>query len=134
MDEEAVLQLLEAGKLPERGLPHADHVRLAWYCVRQQPVLSALSRVRNALMQAARGAGRPERYHETVTVAYVLIIAERLGSARDAPWEVFAASNPDLLTYEPSVLARFYTKETLASDRAREAFVIPDRDVRQAGC
>jgi hypothetical protein len=134
MDEEALLQLLEAGKLPERGLPHADHVRLAWYCLRQQPVLSALSRIRNALLQAARGAGRPERYHETMTVGYVLIIAERLGNARDAPWEVFAASNPDLLTSEPSVLARFYTRETLESDQARKAFVMPDRDVRQAAC
>lgn len=47
----------------------------------------------------------PGLYHETITVAFVLIIAERLGDARDLAWTDFAASNPDLLVWKPSVLA-----------------------------
>jgi hypothetical protein len=127
MDEESLLQTLEAGNLPHGGLPHVDHVRLTWHCLRQEPLLLALCRVRNALLRAATAAGRPERYHETVTVGYVLLIAERLGNEPDAPWEVFAARNSDLLTARPSVLARFYSDETLASERARDTFVMPDR-------
>ena len=42
-------------------------------------------------------------------------------------WEEFAASNPDLMTWRPSVLERYYTPETLGSDLARRAFVLPDR-------
>jgi hypothetical protein len=128
MDEEALIQTLEAGRIPEGGLPHAAHVRLAWHCLRQQPLLLALSRVRHALRCAAAAAGRPERYHETVTVGYVLLIADRLADARHLSWELFAARNQDLLVDKPSLLARFYTDETLASEQARTVFVAPDRD------
>ena len=50
---------------------------------------------------------------------------ERLG--RDRVWEEFAASNPDLLTWRPSVLERYYTPEALGSDLARRVFLLPDR-------
>jgi hypothetical protein len=130
MNEEALIQALESGEIPPGGLPHADHVRLAWYCLRQQPLLTALSRVRHVLQCAAAAAGRPERYHETVTVGFVLLIAERLAGARELSWDVFAVRNPDLLAWTPSLLARFYTEETLASERSRTVFVMPDRDQR----
>jgi hypothetical protein len=129
MDEEALIRTLEAGTVPDGGLPHADHVRMAWYCLRRQPLLLALSRVRNALQRAAAGRGQPERYHETITVAFVLVIADRLADARELSWDAFAARNPDLLDWKPSVLARFYTEETLDSERARQVFVPPDRVV-----
>jgi hypothetical protein len=47
--------------------------------------------------------------------------------AEHATWESFAAANADLLTWQPSVLDRYYRPETLASDLARRAFVWPDR-------
>ena len=50
---------------------------------------------------------------------------ERLG--RDRVWEEFAASNPDLMTWRPSVLERYYTSEALGSDLARRVFLLPDR-------
>jgi hypothetical protein len=64
-----------------------------------------------------------------MTVAYVLLIAERVAEAQDSPWPAFAGRNPDLLARDPSPLARFYTPELLASDRARRGFVMPDRSV-----
>ena len=70
----------------------------------------------------------PHRGIETITVSFVLLINERL--ARDeagASWAVFAAANPDLLSWKPSVLDRYYTKDTLDSAHARRGFVMPDR-------
>jgi hypothetical protein len=61
-------------------------------------------------------------------VSFVLLINERL--ARDAgqpSWAGFAAANPDLLSWKPSVLDRYYTKDTLDSAHARRVFVMPDR-------
>ena len=37
--------------------------------------------------------------------------------------------NRDLLTWKPSILERYYTSDTLFSDRARRSFVLPDRVV-----
>jgi hypothetical protein len=42
-------------------------------------------------------------------------------------WQEFAARNADLLTWQPSILAAYYREETLASDLARQVFVLPDR-------
>jgi hypothetical protein len=56
------------------------------------------------------------------------LIAERVQvSGRDGSWESFAAANPDLFSWGPSILDRYYTPETLASDAARATFVTPDR-------
>jgi hypothetical protein len=68
--------------------------------------------------------GKPDRYHETITIALLLLIAER---SRDGEaWETFAASNPDLLQWPCPALLRFYSGEVLESARARESFVMPD--------
>jgi hypothetical protein len=69
----------------------------------------------------------PGLYHETITVAYLLLINERLSGNRDLDWETFAARNRDLLAWKPSLLDRLYAPETLASDRARDVFLMPDR-------
>ena len=72
--------------------------------------------------------GKPGLYHETITTAYLLLINERLdGAGRGMAWDAFADRNPDLLSWQPSVLERYYHKETLNSDRARRTFVLPDR-------
>lgn len=39
----------------------------------------------------------------------------------------FAERYPELLAWKPSILDRYYTTETLTSDRARRTFVMPDR-------
>ena len=41
--------------------------------------------------------------------------------------EAFAAANMDLLSSRPSILDRYYRAGTLASERARRSFVLPDR-------
>jgi hypothetical protein len=88
----------------------------------------ALLRFSAALQAFARTQGKPNLYHETITVAFLLIIAERIADDRDmTTWAEFATRNPDLLQWKPSVLDRYYRGETLWSDRARRGFVMPDR-------
>ena len=133
MDDEALVRTFEAGAVPAQGFHHREHVRVAWYYLRHHPLPDALARFSAALRRFAEAQGKPGLYHETITIAYVLLINERLdGPARDQPWDDFAIDNPDLLCWQPSVLDRFYEKSTLASDRARRTFVLPDR-LRAAG-
>jgi hypothetical protein len=80
------------------------------------------------LQRFAEAQGATQKYHETITTAYVLLINERLETdGRNLTWEEFAAQHTDLLAWQPSILDRYYTRETLMSDRARSTFVMPDR-------
>jgi len=136
--------------LPNSSFHHHDHVRLAWLYLRLYPPLEALARFSDGLRRFAAANGRLGLYHETITWAYLLLIHERMaraaltspGPSSPAPslpsspgeegrkaetWEEFAQRNPDLLTWKPSVLDRYYEQDTLGSELARKVFVLPDR-------
>ena len=128
MTDEDLLRAFERGVEPEGGFHHAQHVRVAWLYLRAHPLPDALIRFATSLRAFAAAHGKPERYHETITIAFMLVIAER--ATDESPpdsWEAFAARNGDLLAWKPSVLERYYRSETLWSDRARRGFVMPDR-------
>jgi hypothetical protein len=128
MDDERLIALFEAGEEPPDGFHHADHVHVAWWYLCHHALPVALTRFSASLKRFALARGKPQLFHETITIAYLLLINERLDDiGRDVSWEAFAARSPDLLTYRPSVLDRYYYAETLSSDRARRTFVMPDR-------
>jgi len=128
MDDVTLIRLFEAGEVPPDGFHHRDHVRVAWWYLRESPLPEALVRFVSGLRRFAAAQGKPDLYHETITTAYLLLINERLDDGgRDVGWEEFARRNPDLLTWKPSILARFYREDTLASARAKRTFVMPDR-------
>jgi hypothetical protein len=124
--DDELIQGFESGDLPVELFTHAEHVRVGWWYVRQEPILLALARFKAALRRYATGKGKPDRYHETITIAYMLLIAERLAGVREMAWPEFAARNPDLLQWQPSILAQFYREDVLASAKAREVFVLPE--------
>jgi hypothetical protein len=128
MDDEALVAAFEAGHEPPGGFHHREHVRVAWYYLQRHALPDALVCFSAALRHFAVAQGKPGLYHETITTAYLLLINERLdGPGRAVPWDEFADRNPDLLSSRPSVLERYYYKETLMSERARRTFVLPDR-------
>ena len=127
MDDESLVRRVEAGEPPPDGFHHRDHVRVAWWYLRHHQLPEALVRFAATLRRFALTRGKPELYHETITTAYMLLINERLHTDRELPWREFEARHPDLLTWRPSILDRYYREETLVSDRARCTFVMPDR-------
>jgi hypothetical protein len=124
MTDDELIEAFEACTLD--AFPHELHVRTAWCYLRRDPILIALPRFRADLRRFAASKGESGRYHETITVAYMLLIAERLGGARGLSWDAFAQRNADLLERTPSPLAAFYSPGILASDRARHTFVMPE--------
>lgn len=126
MGDRAFLAAFEGGTLPEEGFHHRDHIRLAWLMLREAPLGEALARFAAGLKRFAARHGKAGLYHETITWAYVFLIHERMRRGEAATWEEFAAANPDLLTWRPSILGAYYREETLASDLARHKFVLPE--------
>lgn len=113
----------ENATLDGAAFDHAAHVRVAWLILRADPLPRALVRFSTGLQRLATALGAPGKYHETITWAFMLLIHERL--AEHDTWEAFAAAHPEL--FDRGILRRYYRDETLASPRARRAFVLPDR-------
>jgi len=128
MDDESLVRLFENGEVPPGGFHHGDHVRVAWWYLRQHPLAEALARFGATLRRFACAQGKPELFHETITTAYLLLINERLDAdGRELAWQEFALRNGDLMRWKPSILTRYYREETLSSSRAKRTFVMPDR-------
>jgi hypothetical protein len=109
--------------LPAEEFPHEAHVYVAWCYLRESPLATAAPRFIEHLKRFAAANGKPGLYHETITWAYLVLVNERMA---EGSWEEFRAANGDLLTFHPSVLARYYRAETLGSPRARATFLMPD--------
>jgi hypothetical protein len=112
--------------LPAGQFHHEQHVRVAWLFVREHGMPAALGEFSSAIKRFAAAKGANGLYHETITWAFVLIIAERLARKPADTWDAFATDNADLLSWQPSILDRYYSKELLASALARATFVMPD--------
>lgn len=115
----------EACTLPAAELHHRQHLQVAWWMLREGPPLPAMLRFVSSLRRYAAHLGKPEVYHETITLAYLLLVNERLergGRARS--WQRFSADHPEL--FERALFDRYWTSETLASPLARRCFVFPD--------
>jgi hypothetical protein len=128
MSDDELIAQLEACTLPEDRFHHADHLHAAWLYLTRFTATEAIARFSRALRSYSASLGKADRYHETITWAYLLLMNERIrSSAHVATWEQFAAAHPDLFDWKNSILLRYYREETLRSEMARLFFVMPDR-------
>jgi hypothetical protein len=128
MTEEELLEGFETCTLPNTSFHHADHVHVVWSYLRRWPLPAALERFQTALKRFATHHGVPGLYHETITCAFAVLVNERIQADPGVTtWEEFCERNPEVLTWRPSILDRYYRRETLESDRARRIFLFPDR-------
>ncbi|WP_295817513.1 hypothetical protein [uncultured Deinococcus sp.] len=100
---------------------HPAHLYVAWTLLRDLPVLEALVEFRRGLLALAERMGLQGKYHETRTVAWMLLVLERVDRSED--WETFEVRNADL--FDVTLLERFYAPDVLGSDAARMGFMVP---------
>jgi hypothetical protein len=104
---------------------HADHVRLTILYLARHGRDEALSRLTTGIRRLAAADGHPEKFHATMTRAWLEVIEAaraRHPEARD-PASLLAAC-PELL--DRHVLRHCYSSERLNSDRARTEWMPPD--------
>jgi hypothetical protein len=127
MTDDELVAGFEAATLPSDRFTHTAHVRVAWWYLKHHPLGEALTMFTASLKHFAARHGATGLYHETITVAYVLLIAERLALSSNLSWDAFSAAYPELLARQPSLLERYYDDATLQSRRAKAGFVMPVR-------
>lgn len=126
MTDDELYDSFTSTALPAGQFHHEQHVRVAWLFVCRHGMPGALGTFSEAIKRFAAAKGAHGLYHETITWAFLLIIAERQARRPASTWDEFAQANADLLSWKPSVLDRYYSKELLKSELARRSFVMPD--------
>ena len=112
MTADELTDAFEAGEIDGADFPHESHLRVATTLTRRYGREEALTRLRSGLQGIARRAGRPEVYHETITRAWLELVAPLDDLDRHS----------ELL--DRRLLDRFYSREALES--GREQWVEPD--------
>lgn len=129
------LEALVAGfanlTVPREQWTHAAHLRVGTWHVDRYGADEALIRLRRGIRALNESYGNVNSdsagYHETITAAYVRLIALFLAQ-RDAqqPLEDKVAALLDSPLAAKDVLGRFWSCELLFSPRARASWVEPD--------
>lgn len=119
-----------AALLPEVTGPggpfrHRQHVHLAFLAVRRYGMPDATARICDWIRRIAEYERAPQKYHHTVSRAWVEIVAHHVGADPDcADFDAFAGRHPALL--DKRLLGRHYRSSTLAAEPARRGWVAPD--------
>jgi len=103
---------------------HREHVRVTWLAVRQVGVPAAIELVSDGIQRTARYAGAPQKYHATVSRAWVELVGHHAAESGASDFTSFAEQNAALL--DKRLLTRFYRPATLAARQARSGWVEPD--------
>jgi hypothetical protein len=106
---------------------HRQHLHLTWLAVRRYGTAAAVGLVSDGIQQTARYAGAPQKYHATVSQAWVELVGHHTtapAAGETADFGDFLVRNPALL--DKRLLTRFYRSATLAGEQARAGWVEPD--------
>ncbi len=124
MDDSQFLEpLREALSTPGR-FGHREHLSLAWQFLRATDARTAELWMGASIRCVAAAHGTPEKYHETLTVAWTRLVAAHLGSDDSSDFDEFISRNPGLL--DRHLPERHFSPEALFGDRARHEWVEPD--------
>ena len=103
---------------------HRQHIEVTWRAVRQYGVLAAIDLVGAGIQQTARYAGAPQKYHVTISRAWVELVGHHVAEDGAESFDAFADRFPALL--DKRLLSRHYSAQTLAGATARAEWVEPD--------
>jgi len=123
MTDVELTRALERGEI--KDFHHASHLHVAWvYLTESSSVLQAAKKMRNTLRRFTAAAGKPEKYHETITLFWVHLLSRAQAASRAERLEDVVHANPQLL--EKNFPLAYYSTERLFSDKARTSWVEPD--------
>jgi len=110
---------------PAGEFRHRQHINLAFLAVRRYGMPEATGKVCTWIRQIAGYERAPQKYHHTVSRAWVELVAHHVADDPECPdFDVFAGRNPALL--DKRLLGRHYRSSTLAAKPARGGWVEPD--------
>jgi hypothetical protein len=106
MSDRAFIRAFESGRISPADFHHADHLRLALaYLIDSASVAEATDRMAASIKAFAHAADHDEKYHHTLTVVWVRLVARLL---------------------DQGLPLSYYSHDRLFSSDARERWIEPD--------
>lgn len=131
MSDEDFLATFERGDFAGGAFPHRAHLRMAWLYVSALGLDAAIQKAAAGIRNLAVHNGRPGLYHDTLTRAWVYVVAAGIEHSPASTFSGFLDQSPQLL--DKHLLSNHYSPHLLASARARATWVAPDlRPIRGA--
>jgi hypothetical protein len=131
LSDEQFVQSFESLKLANNQFRHYDHVRLTWIYLRHTArrgdldVERTIKRMAQGIRAFALHHGAVEKYHETITRAFVYLVAAHLRKTPElCDFTDFAAAHTSL--FDKDLPFAFYSKARLMSSEARAGWLEPD--------
>jgi hypothetical protein len=118
------LERFVRGEIDPSAFAHREHVRMAFEMLRRHDFPETVLHFSRALRVMATKAGKPQAFNQTITIAFLSLIAERMERSPAGDFAAFERDNSDV--FEKRALARWYRPERLASESARRTFLLPD--------
>jgi hypothetical protein len=110
---------------PAGQFRHRQHINLAFLAVRRYGMPAATGKVCTWIRQLTEYERAPQKYHHTISRAWVEIVAHHVTAGPECPdFDAFAERNPALM--DKRLLSGHYRSSTLASETARHGWVEPD--------
>lgn len=127
LDDAALLAGFTAATLPGAAFGHREHVRVAFLFLRAHEDFGAAAvAFRAALHDFVTALGAADRYHETLTWAYLALVREHMDGHDDVDSLAFLRRCPELAQHRGGALERRCDVEALlASPLARRLLVWP---------
>jgi hypothetical protein len=127
LPDDAFVEAFETLSLDPKNFNHRGHLRLAWCYLTWLPLGEAAQRCADSIRRFATHHGQPEKFHVTLTLAFMHIVKDRMrGAPAGEDFDAFCARNPELLQDARGLIGRYYSAKKLDDPAARMAFIEPD--------
>jgi len=125
MTDVELTRALEHGQIANDKFHHLQHLHVAWvYLSESSSPGEAAAKMRCTLQKFAASVGHAEKYHETITRFWVLLLDFLRAANCGHTLEDIVHANPRLL--EKDFPLEYYSREILFSDQARRSWIKPD--------
>ena len=118
------LERFVRGEIDTSAFPHREHVRMAFEMLRRHDFAETVWHFSRTLRAMAAKAGKPQAFNQTVTIAFLSLIAERMERDCAPDFTAFVRAHPEML--DKSALSRWYRPDQLSTEIARRTFVLPE--------
>lgn len=120
----AELERFVRGEVDAGNFPHREHVRMAFEMLRRHDFAEVAWLYSRAIRLMTAKIGKPQAFHQTTTIAFLSLVAERMERSGAADFAGFVYAHPEVL--DKGTLSRWYRAEQLATETARRTFVLPE--------
>ncbi len=123
--DEEFLRAFKDLSFPADRFHHREHIRVAWLYLKSTDATRAAERMSEGIRRFANHHGATQKYHHTLTLAWMRVVAAALVETPDGhTFEEFIAAHPQLK--DTKLLDQYYSKKLLQTVAARETWVEPD--------